>query len=58
MTNDEALPIPASALFRSSTPPALHISQAIARLKAVWSFVAAGIALAVAPLKDWLYGSK
>ncbi len=33
-------------------------SQAIARLKTVWSFVAAGIALVVAALKDWLLGSK
>ena len=33
-------------------------SQAIVRLKTVWSFVAAGIALIVAVLKDWLFGHK
>jgi len=33
-------------------------SQAIARLKTVWSFVAAGIALAAAALRDWLFGQK
>ena len=33
-------------------------SQAIARLKTIWSFVAAGIALVVVALKDWLFGSK
>ena len=33
-------------------------SQAIVRLKTVWSFVAAGIALVVAVLKDWLFGQK
>ena len=31
-------------------------SQAIARLKTIWSFVAAGIALAVAVLKGCLFG--
>ena len=33
-------------------------SQAITRLKTIWSFVAAGIALIVAALKDWLFGTK
>ena len=33
-------------------------SQAITRLKTIWSFVAAGIALVVAALRDWLLGSK
>jgi len=33
-------------------------SQAITRLKTIWSFVAAGIALVVAALKDWLFGSR
>jgi len=33
-------------------------SQAITRLKTIWSFVVAGIALAVAILKDWLFGSR
>jgi len=33
-------------------------AQAIARLKTIWSFVAAGIALVVAALKDWLFGHK
>jgi type VI protein secretion system component VasF len=33
-------------------------SQAIARLKTIWSFVAAGIALVVAALRDWLFGQK
>jgi len=32
--------------------------QAIARLQTIWSFVAAGIALVVAALKDWLFGHK
>jgi len=32
-------------------------SQAIARLKTIWSFVAAGIAFLAATLKDWLFGS-
>ena len=33
-------------------------SQAIVRLKTVWSFVAAGIALVVAALRDWLFGQE
>ena len=33
-------------------------AQAIARLKTIWSFVAAGIALVVTALKDWLFGHK
>ena len=33
-------------------------SQVIARLKTVWSFVTAGIALVVAALKDWLFGQN
>ena len=33
-------------------------SQAIVRLKTIWSFVAAGIALVVAALKDWLFGQR
>ena len=33
-------------------------SQAITRLKTIWSFVAAGIALVVAVLKDWLFGQR
>ena len=33
-------------------------SQAIARLKTIWSLVAAGIALAVAALRDWLFTRK
>ena len=33
-------------------------SQVITRLKTIWSFVAAGIALVVAALKDWLFGQK
>ena len=33
-------------------------SQAISRLKTIWSFVAAGIALIVAVLKDWLFGER
>jgi len=33
-------------------------SQAITRLKTIWSFVAAGIALIVAALKDWLLGRR
>ena len=33
-------------------------SQAITRLKTIWSFVAAGIALLVTALKDWLFGQK
>ena len=33
-------------------------SQAIARLKTTWSIVAAGIALVVTALKDWLFGHK
>ena len=32
--------------------------QAIARLKTIWSFVAAGIALVVGALRDWLFGHK
>ena len=32
--------------------------QAIARLKTVWSFVAAGIAFVAAALKDWLFGHR
>jgi len=32
--------------------------QAIARLKTIWSLVAAGIALVVAVLKDWLFGQR
>ena len=33
-------------------------SQAIARLKTIWSLIAAGIALVVAVLKDWLFGQR
>ena len=33
-------------------------SQAVTRLKTIRSFVAAGIALVVAALKDWLFGQK
>ena len=33
-------------------------SQAIARLKTIWPFVAAGIAFLAAALKDWLFGGK
>ena len=33
-------------------------SQAITRLKTIWSLVAAGIAFLAAMLKDWLFGSK
>ena len=33
-------------------------AQAIARLKTICSFVAVGIALVVAALKDWLFGQK
>ena len=33
-------------------------SQAIARLKTVWSFVAAGIAFVAAALKDWVFGPR
>jgi len=33
-------------------------SQAITRLKTIWSFVAAGIALVVAALRDWLFGQR
>ena len=33
-------------------------SQAITRLKTIWSFVAAGIALAATALRDWLFGQK
>ena len=33
-------------------------AQAITRLKTIWSFVAAGIALVVTALKDWLFGQK
>ena len=33
-------------------------SQAITRLKTIWSFVVAGIALLVAALKDWLFEQK
>ena len=33
-------------------------SQAIARLKTIWSFVAGGVALAIAVLKEWLFGQK
>jgi len=33
-------------------------AQAIAKLKTVWTFVAAGIAFTVAVLKDWLFGQK
>ena len=33
-------------------------AQAIVRLKTVWSFVAAGIALVVAALRDWVFGQK
>ncbi len=33
-------------------------SQAIARLKTIWSLVAAGIALVAAALKDWLFGQE
>ena len=33
-------------------------SQAIVRLKTIWSFVAAGIALLVTVLKDWVFGSR
>lgn len=33
-------------------------SQAITRLKTIWSLVAAGIAFIVAALKDWLLGQK
>jgi len=33
-------------------------SQAIARLKTIWCFVAVGIALVVAALEDWLFGRK
>ena len=32
--------------------------QAITRLKTIWSFVAAGIALVVAALRDRLFGQK
>jgi len=33
-------------------------SQAITRLKTIWSFVAAGIAFLAAALRDWLFGQK
>ena len=33
-------------------------SQAITRLKTIWSLVAAGIAFLAAVLKDWLFGQK
>ena len=33
-------------------------SQGITRVKTIWSLVAAGIALVVATLKDWLLGQK
>ncbi|MBL7222453.1 MAG: hypothetical protein ISS72_01240 [Candidatus Brocadiae bacterium] len=33
-------------------------AQAITRLETIWSFVAAGIVLAVATLRDWLFGQK
>ena len=33
-------------------------AQAIVRLKTIWSFVVAGIALVAAAMKDWLFGSK
>ena len=33
-------------------------SQAIARLKTIWSFVPAGIAFVATMLKDWLFGQK
>ena len=32
--------------------------QAIARLKTVWSLVAAGVALLVAALREWLLDQK
>lgn len=33
-------------------------SQSIVRIKTLWSVLAAGIALAVATLKDWIFGHK
>ena len=33
-------------------------SQAITRLKTIWSLVAAGVAFLAAMLKDWLFGQK
>jgi len=33
-------------------------SQAIARLKTIWSFVAAAIAFLAAVVKDWVFGRK
>ena len=33
-------------------------SQAITRLKTIWSLAAAGIAFLAATLKDWLFGQK
>lgn len=33
-------------------------SQAIVRIKTLWSVLAAGIALAAATLKDWVFGHK
>jgi len=35
-----------------------HSSQAITRLKTIWSFVAAGVALVAAALEDWLFGQR
>ena len=44
---------------RSCIHPFIHPSALpIARLKTIWSFVAAGIALVVTALKDWLFGQK
>jgi len=46
-------------LKRSCIHPFIHPSSLpIARLKTIWSFVAAGIALVVATLKDWLFGQR
>ena len=33
-------------------------AQAIVRLKTIWSFVVAGIALVAAAMKDWLFGQR
>ena len=33
-------------------------SQAIVRIKTLWSVLAAGIALTAATLKDWIFGHK
>jgi len=33
-------------------------TQAITRLKTIWSLVAAGIAFLAATLKDWLFGHR